>query len=318
MSFSPSRSQARARASRALEVVGLGLESFLRPLERRTCPLGDRQPLAGLADRDIDEHPVAEQGLVLGVVPREQVAVTLGGDAGRRGLAPDAGIPHAAVGRAQGVERPGDQLGVIQGLLGLGQIVIGRPEVEPGVVIAGFLGPEGGVALGGLAADACHVTRDVDREEFLRPVLLVLSANLVGRLPRGEPPVPAVAGPNGRDAGARAVGIRAEPHGAVSRFAESLGGRDELVQRHRLAESEPLGEHPLCRLDPAHEGGIGLYPRWIERRIVPGVRGFLGKLGLENRQDLFRPLLGDREEAHIRLGSATMSSSASRSGSSLA
>ena len=60
-------------------------------------------------------------------------------------------------------------------------------------------------------------------------------------------------------------------------------------------------KHPLRRLDPAHEGGIGLRPRWIERRIVPGVRGFLGKLGLENGQDLLGPLLGDREEARVRL-----------------
>ena len=42
--------------------------------------------------------------------------------------------------------------------------------------------------------------------------------------------------------------------------AESLGGREELVQGHRLAEGEPLSEYPLSRLDPAHEGGVGFRP----------------------------------------------------------
>ena len=143
------------------------------------CPLGDRQPLAGLADRDIDQDPVAEQGLVFGEVPREQVAVALSADAGRRGLAPDAGVPHAAIRGTHGLQRSRDQLGVIEGLLGVRQIVIGRPEVQPGVGIAGFLDPEGCIALGGLAADTRHVARDVDRQEFLGPVFPVLLAELV-------------------------------------------------------------------------------------------------------------------------------------------
>ena len=47
------------------------------------------------------------------------------------------------------------------------------------VGIAGFLDPEGCIALGGPAADTRHVARDVDRQEFLGPVFPVLLAELV-------------------------------------------------------------------------------------------------------------------------------------------
>ena len=88
----------------------------------------------------------------------------------------------------------------------------------------------------------------------------------------------------------------------VSRCAESFRGREKLAQRHCLTECEPLGEDPLGRFDLAHEGSLWFRPRWIERRVIPGVGRALRKLSLDNGQDLFGTLLCDREEAHVRLG----------------
>src|SRR5262249_57100983 len=117
----------------------------------------------------------------------------------------------------------------------------------------------------------------------------------------GDPQVPPITTPYRRHPHHLLVSVGAEPHRAVSRSAESLGGGVEHVQGHRLAEGKTISQHPLRRLDPAHEFGVGLCPGWVERWIVPGVRGLFAKLSLEGGQDLFCLLLGDWEEARICL-----------------
>jgi hypothetical protein len=98
------------------------------------------------------------------------------------------------------------------------------------------------------------------------------------------------------------VSVGAEPHGTIARFAESQGGCQKPVQRHRLTESKPFREYAVCFFDPIRDGSVGFCPRGVEWWIIPGVCGFLGKLGLEQGQDLLRSLLGKREKAQIRLG----------------
>ena len=103
----------------------------------------------------------------------------------------------------------------------------------------------------------------------LLAVPLVGLADLVGGLIVSHPPGTPITGPDRRHPEALALGVGAEPDGTIARFAEPLGGREELVQGHRLAEGEPLGEHPLSRLDPGGERGVRLGPGGIEGRVVP-------------------------------------------------
>ena len=109
-------------------------------------------------------------------------------------------------------------------------------------------------------------------------------------------------GPDRRHPESFALGVGAEPGGTIARGAESLGGCEELVQGHRLAEGESLGEHPLSRFDLAGERGVWLGPGEIEGRVIPRIRWFLRYLRLEQWQGLCLLPLGDGEESRIRFG----------------
>ena len=122
-----------------VQVVGLGLERLLRrpPGRGRARSCGARRRYRrGHAhiDQRGRRHACA---WLAGEVALRQVPVALGGDAAEARLAPDAGVPRPAVGPAQGVQRAGDQLGRLQGLLVPSAGRVGRPDVQPGIVAAG-------------------------------------------------------------------------------------------------------------------------------------------------------------------------------------
>ena len=106
--------------------------------------------------------------------------------------------------------------------------------------------------------------------------------------------------------------------GLYPELAESQGGRQKLVHWHCLAESEPLGEYPVCcssrltRLASGcvHDGSSGASCH----EYVALLESSAWKTG-KICSALFAAT-GNRLK--YAFGSATMSSSASRSGSSLA
>ena len=60
-------------------------------------------------------------------------------------------------------------------------LIGGGPDVQPGVVIAGLLDPEGCIAVGGLAAlIGCDVTGDIDGNELVFLVPLILLSDFIG------------------------------------------------------------------------------------------------------------------------------------------
>src|SRR5262249_40551883 len=107
----------------------------------------------------------------------------------------------------------------------------------------GFPNPEGCIAIGGLASPIdCDVNGDVDGKELVFLVPLVLSSDLVDGQTGGDAPGATISGPDRCCLHRLLISVGTEPHGAISRFAESLGGGEELIQGHCLTECETLGK----------------------------------------------------------------------------
>src|SRR5262249_23577403 len=154
----------------------------------------------------------------------ELVSIRLTRDGGCRGSSPDAAVSRLTVRASHGMQHSGDQLLVFELALKLILFISGHADVNPDVIIAGFLNPEGCIAVGGLAHRiGCDITDDIDGKEPVFLVPLVPSADFLGGQTGGDSPGTTVSGPDRRHLEALALGIGTEPHGAISRFAERLG-----------------------------------------------------------------------------------------------
>src|SRR5262249_1331086 len=155
----------RSRQPR-VEIVGPGLELLLRSLKGSLGTLPDRSRSACLAEHDISERlvasahmallEVAQVRLVLLEVALELISTRLTHAGDCRGSSPDAAVSRLIVRASHGVQDSGDQLLVSQLALNLSLLSSGYAGVHPGVVIAGFLDPEGRIAIGGLSALPLH------------------------------------------------------------------------------------------------------------------------------------------------------------------
>ena len=104
------------------------------------------------------------------------------------------------------------------------------PDVHPSIFIACLLYPEGRIVVGGLSpCIGCGVTGDIDGNEHVFLIPLILLSDFVGGPTVSDPPVPTITGPDRRDIHRLPIGVGTEPHRTVTRFAESLRGREELV-----------------------------------------------------------------------------------------
>ena len=168
--------EVRHRPSQSgIGVIRLGLELLLRTLKGNLGTLSGRSWFACPADRYVDKQLVAQPRLVLLEVLLELVSVCLTRDGGYWGSSPDSAIPRATFRPQQGVQGPGSQLLLFESPLNFNLLISVNPNVQPGVVIGGFLDPEGCMKISGLTVfPDRHVPSNIDGKELVLLVPFIL------------------------------------------------------------------------------------------------------------------------------------------------